>query len=92
MMLTLKLLKMKDSTLFMIVPTNSGVVALQKTNYILTRKNNAISEKNVSISTYNEALTYAFIGLSLVAVLAAGYYVYTVINEERQKEKRASYI
>lgn len=83
---------MKDSTLFMLVPTDSGVVALQKANYILTRRNNDILEKNASLSTYNKALTYALVGLSLVAVLAAGYYVYSVIKEERKKEKRASYI
>lgn len=83
---------MIDRTKFDLVPAKSGIANLQKTNYILTRKNNAISEKNVSISKNNEVLTYAFVGLALGVMLAAGYYVYRVIEKERMQEKRASHI
>lgn len=83
---------MTDSTLYKFVPANSGLVALQNANYILKQKNHAVSEKNLCLSVHNNNLTNAFVGLALVVVLAAGYYVYRVINEERQKEKRASHI
>lgn len=54
--------------------------------------NRELLVENSQLNKNNEVLTNAFVGLSLVVVLAAGYYVYTVINEERQKEKRASHI
>jgi hypothetical protein len=49
--------------------------------------NRALLVENYQLSENNKALTYAFVGLALGVMIVAGYYAYTVIEEEHRKKE-----